>query len=521
MDETTIELKLSVPAQKSRRMELIDAARQTVAIAGLLPPVSYPVLEELATQTIAAAGGNADELAFALLMCSNELWRPFFEATPYNRRLLLLPQCLKSSSSCQATLDELGLLCAGCDQCSIHSTLDKAEMMGYSTLVAEGSSTAISLVEEGSVDAILGVSCMEVLQKSFRQVVSSAIPSLAIPLLYNGCADTRVDQQWLMTEIKSMTPNERIEPLSVSVMKSYAGSLFTVDFLNTQFDISHHPNNITGKLAIKSILKGGKRMRPLLTLISYSAYSVDFNQTLADQLMMTVECFHKASLIHDDIEDGDDYRYNQKTVHHEYGIPIATNLGDYLIGQGYRILSRLPLPDSRKLQLFGLFSEMHVDSTVGQGKELAIVGSQDVHSMDEILTIFRQKTGSAIRVSMLAGAISAEAPEPDIAVLSEFSNLFGIAYQIRDDLTEFRCLATDQQSSSFPFLKSILVEKHRVKADTQQKWRELIKEHQIDLEADKKLDETLNQIPSTLKKLSSQKLRLALLNIVNRYFELE
>ncbi|MDD4646021.1 MAG: polyprenyl synthetase family protein, partial [Bacteroidales bacterium] len=186
-----------------------------------------------------------------------------------------------------------------------------------------------------------------------------------------------------------------------------------------------------------------------------------------------------------------------------------------------RILSRLPLSGSLKLQLLGLFSEMHVDSTVGQGKELAIVGSRDVHSMDEILTIFRQKTGSAIRVSMLAGAISADAPEPDITVLSEFANLFGIAYQIRDDLTEFRCLATDQQSSSFPFLKSILVEKHRVKADTQQEWRELIKEHQIDLEADKKLDETLNQIPVTLKKLSSQKLRLALLNIVNRYFELE
>ncbi|MDD4644879.1 MAG: DUF116 domain-containing protein, partial [Bacteroidales bacterium] len=169
MDETTIELNLSVPVKKSRRKELIDAARQTVAVAGLLPPVAFPVLEELAIQTITLAGGNADELAFALLMCSNELWRPFFEATPYSRRLLLLPQCLKSSSSCQATLDELGLICAGCDQCSIHSTLDKAEILGYSTLVAEGSSTAISLVEEGSVDAILGVSCLEVLQKSFRQ----------------------------------------------------------------------------------------------------------------------------------------------------------------------------------------------------------------------------------------------------------------------------------------------------------------------------------------------------------------
>lgn len=520
MVETALELKLTVPAQKDRRIRLIDEARRTVTHANVLPPVSFQVLESLASNVLEVTNGDSDERAFAILMCSNELWRPYFEATPYNRRLLLLPQCLRHKNTCEAIIDELGLICTGCDHCPIHHSLAEAEAMGYSTLVAEGSSTAISLVEEGAVDAILGVSCLEVLQKSFKQVVSSAIPSLAIPLLKNGCADTEVDQQWLAEEIKSLTLNPGIEPLSVSVMKNDAERLFSAQFLEKQFDISDH-QDVTGKMAVKSMLQGGKRMRPLLALTTYTAYTRHFNQYLVDQIMLTVECFHKASLIHDDIEDGDDYRYNQKTVHHESGIPLAVNLGDYLIGQGYRKLSRLPLSPDLKLQLFDLFSSMHIESTVGQGEELAFTESEVIHSMKQNLTIFRQKTGSAIRVSLLAGAIAAEAPEADRKVLSEFADLFGIAYQIRDDLTEFRCTATDQQRASFPFLKSLLAENHRVSAGTQQEWKEQIKKHQIDRTADKLLQETQAQMTLILEKIASHKLRLALLNIVNRVFDIK
>lgn len=519
MVETDLELILTVPAQKERRITLIGEARRTVARAKVLPPVSFRVLENLASEVLEAVNGDPDERAFCILMCSNELWRPYFEATPYNRRLLLLPQCLRRRESCEAFIDELGLICAGCDHCPIHHSLADAEAIGYSTLVAEGSSTAISLVEEGAVDAILGVSCMEVLQKSFRQVVSSAIPSLAIPLLKNGCADTEVDQHWLAGEIKSLALNPGIEPLSVSVMKSYAETLFSARLLENLFDVEANPS-VTAKMAVKAMLQGGKRMRPLLALTTYTAYANHFNQNLADQIMLTVECFHKASLVHDDIEDGDEYRYNQRTVHHEYGIPLAVNLGDYLIGQGYGILNRLPLSSDQKIQMLGLFTSMHIGSTIGQGEELAFAESRNIHGKKELLTIFRQKTGSAIRVSLLAGAIAAEAPEPDRAVLGDFSDLFGIAYQIRDDLTEFRCTATDQQRASFPFLKSLLAEHHRVSAGTQEEWKEQIKQHQADLEAETILDETLSQLTLTLEKLASHKLRLALLNIVNRVFDL-
>jgi len=519
MVESVTNLNLVVPEQPSHRKILMDTAHQVVARSGLLPPVSLDTLENLAQTVLKQIHGSADDLAFAIILCSNELWRPYFEATAFNRRLLLLPQCLRSSSSCTATIDDLGLICEGCNLCPIHSLLSKAESLGYETLVAEGSSTAIALVEEGSVDAILGVSCLEVLQKSFRQVFSSAIPSIAIPLLKNGCSDTKIDQQWLSQEIQKIHLNPGIEPLSVSTLKTQAETLFTRDFLCEQMQPTDQPGS-TGQLAVQSMLQGGKRMRPLLTLITYTAYAQQFSQKIADQLMLITECFHKASLIHDDIEDGDDFRYNKKTVHHEYGIPIATNLGDYLIGIGYRKLSLLPISDNRKLQLFDLFTTMHIESTIGQGDELSVVGNQAVHGMSQILKIFSQKTSSAIKVSLLAGAIAAEAPMTDQQILSEFAELFGIAYQIRDDLSEFRRTAEDQQNASFPFLKSMLVEKHPILAENQFEWRKEILRLRIDQEADEKLKATLAFMGPKLEQLGSQKSRLALLNIVNRYFDL-
>lgn len=519
MVESDIEFTLIVPEQQLRRVTLIEAARKTVKSAHVIPPTTLDVLEQLAADVIATTNGNSNEMAFAMLICNNELWRPNFEATPYNRRLLLMPQCLRNSISCRAIFDELGLICSGCNQCSINTILEEAETLGYSTLVAEGTTTAISLVEEGSVDAILGVSCMETLQKSFKHVVTSAIPSLAIPLLNNGCADTKVDQQWLLSEIKSQNENPDFEPLSVSLLKNQVENLFSAEFLSAEFG-KETGNTFTQKLAVNSILQGGKRMRPLLTLMVYSAYSKTFDQEIANQLMLMVECFHKASLIHDDIEDQDNYRYQKKTTHNENGIPLAINLGDYLIGQGYLKLNRLQIEPDIKLQLFDLFSTMHVESTIGQGEELAMLENKTIANINSTLTIFRQKTGSAIQVSLLAGAIAANAPETEQQLLKEFSDLFGIAYQIRDDLTEFRGTATDQQEASYPYLKSILFEKCKVTTTSQQQLKELITELEIDKTAQTELDATLSNLKVCLNKLESQKLRLALLNSVNRIFEL-
>ena len=56
------------------------------------------------------------------------------------------------------------------------------------------------------------------------------------------------------------------------------------------------------------------------------------------KVAVAIECFHKASLIHDDIEDNDAARYGEKTLHEEFGAAVALNVGDLLIGEGYRLI---------------------------------------------------------------------------------------------------------------------------------------------------------------------------------------
>src|SRR6185503_2935803 len=61
---------------------------------------------------------------------------------------------------------------------------------------------------------------------------------------------------------------------------------------------------------------------------------------LVKRAALAIECFHKASLVHDDIEDDDTFRYGRETLHRQYGVGTAINIGDYLIGLGYRLVGR-------------------------------------------------------------------------------------------------------------------------------------------------------------------------------------
>src|SRR5207248_9322366 len=93
--------------------------------------------------------------------------------------------------------------------------------------------------------------------------------------------------------------------------------------------------------------------RPFITLAVYDALTggkatasggaAHIEQHFSDAVRraaMSIETFHKASLVHDDIEDDDAFRYGEETVHKQYGTPTAINVGDYLIGMGYRLVSR-------------------------------------------------------------------------------------------------------------------------------------------------------------------------------------
>ena len=86
------------------------------------------------------------------------------------------------------------VFCKQCGLCSIQDLQNEAERLGYyAVLVAEGSAIVMSLIQTGKIEAIVGVSCLSVLERAFPYMEAAAAPGVAIPLLQDDCIDTTVD----------------------------------------------------------------------------------------------------------------------------------------------------------------------------------------------------------------------------------------------------------------------------------------------------------------------------------------
>jgi geranylgeranyl pyrophosphate synthase len=193
---------------------------------------------------------------------------------------------------------------------------------------------------------------------------------------------------------------------------------------------------------------GGKRSRPFITLAAYDAMlggagTRGGELAIPDPVKraaLAIEAFHKASLIHDDIEDGDAFRYGQETLHRRHGVGPAINIGDYLVGWGYRLLAR----DRQAVgavvaaDLLARFSDAHVKLAEGQGAELLWRQSADKALKPiDALRIYALKTAPAFEAALGAGIrLAGDHPELDKTV-TEFGKNLGIAFQILNDLKDF------------------------------------------------------------------------------------
>jgi geranylgeranyl pyrophosphate synthase len=152
---------------------------------------------------------------------------------------------------------------------------------------------------------------------------------------------------------------------------------------------------------------------------------------------VAVECFHKASLIHDDIEDGDNARYGEPTLHMEHGTAVALNVGDLLVGEGYRLLAECEsVHASVRGEMIKIASAGHRTLCLGQGAELTWAHAPQPLSPLQVVEIFRRKTAPAFEVALRIGAALADADDDVHRTLTKYSEALGIAYQIKDDLED-------------------------------------------------------------------------------------
>lgn len=455
----------TIPDSRDARERIKLRARAYVEANRPTPPLSFEELRQHSDRFITLHGYDPKYRDFVAVVLNSEVWRDQLAAVPFDRRLLLLPKCLRVEDKCPAPFDDFGLLCKQCGLCSIQELQSEAERLGYAVLCAEGSAIVMSIIQTGKIDAIVGVSCLSVLEKAFPYMESAAIPGIAIPLLQDDCKDTTIDIDWVW-DVIHLTSDDRTYRLDLDALRREVEIWFEPAKLDA---IMGKPASATEQLAREWLLRSGKRWRPFLTACAYQALADDAGAELPDglkKLAVAVECFHKASLVHDDIEDGDEIRYGQKTLHAEQGAPVALNVGDLLLGEGYRLIAECDAPADRIVEMLRAAAEGHRTLCLGQGAELCWARQPAPLSSLEVLDIFRRKTAPAFEVALRLGAAYAGATDDVAGVLTDYSEALGIAYQIRDDLEDLDAgHAPDDLKAMRPSLPLAVTHERASKAD--------------------------------------------------------
>ena len=427
--------KKNIPQTKPARDALLAAVRAYVEREKPVPPLPVEELRGHTQAIMEQHGIDALYTDYTGVLLNNELWRESLATIPYDRRLLLMPKCLRVESKCPAPFDEFGLLCKQCGLCTIQDFQNEAERLGYAVLVAEGSAIVMSLIQTGKIEAIVGISCLPVLERTFPYVEAAAIPAVAVPLLQDDCIDTTVDIDWVWDYIH-LTSEDKTRRLNLSALHEEVKTWFTPESLDA---IMGAPDGHAETIAREWLAQAGKRWRPYLTVAVSQALRDNAEAPFTDsvkKLAVAVECFHKASLIHDDIEDGDAERYDEPALHTRCGIPAALNAGDLLIGEGYRLIAECGLAAPTLARMISIAALGQRELCRGQGEELAWQTTPTPLSPAQVLEIFRKKTSPAFSVALLLGAAHSGRLDEVEDDLTEFSEALGIAYQIRDDLDD-------------------------------------------------------------------------------------
>ena len=447
----------SVPETLSLRDRIKTQAERYTSELDKSQPFTSGELEAHGRQLLEKMDLPEKYLGFTMVLIGNFFWKRQFLATPFERRLLLLPHCLKHAEGCPAEYDEFGLDCERCGACSIADYKARAEELGYRVLVAEGSPIVLKIIVAGYVDAILGVACLNVLEKAIDKVLIAGVPSYAIPLHSGDCRNTSLDESWVWEVLdRYETPVGRSTSSYLPLMRA-ANRLFDDEFdrllpraWTKQQGADGTPLGATEHIAYDWLSNGGKRFRPFITLAAWNAVRdtdeiVEADETVqipdaVGRVAMAIEAFHKASLVHDDIQDDDAYRYGRETLHRTHGLGPAINIGDYLIGLGYRLVNsaRADLGSDVAADIIDRMASAHIKLCDGQGAEMAWQSSPDwrIKPIDA-LQIYALKTAPAFEAALYSGLRMAGPLDDLEQVIPLFSRHLGVGFQILNDLKDW------------------------------------------------------------------------------------
>jgi len=433
-----------IPADRELRGLIRRECWSTVVRLDRTASLSKETLETLARLVLDKLALHEGYVGWTMVVLSSEFWRDQVAAVPHSRRLLLLPP----EEPSLAVFAELRT---------------QAAQLGLTVATTESSSAIMQLLFSGSIDAIVGVASLDVLEKAIDKILLVGIPALAVPLLTSDGQAADFDADWVQdmlyvgpaqespashpyrallqtarslfepAELARLLPRQRFGPSLAEVNGAGASAL--------------DPLAATETIAHDFLSLGGKYARPFITLAAYDAMTRESNNgsdSLPDavrRVALSIETFHKASLVHDDIQDADDFRYGRPSLHRAHGLPTAINVGDYMIGLGYSLVSResASLGPEVAGDIVDILSAAHLRLSEGQGAELLWRDARSKQlTPQDALEIYALKTSPAFEAALLSGLRCAGSLENLEEPLKRFCEHLGIAFQILNDLKDWQ-----------------------------------------------------------------------------------
>ncbi len=434
-------------------------------------------LRTKAQEIVVRANVDVSFVGWTMVTILSEVWRYRIASTAAGQRLLLLPDCPLAQDSSK---DENCPAVCG-PSCGMSTIWSAAHDSGWVVDSTRKAATAIGSLLSGQYQGILGVARLKDLEKAFGMLPAFSFPVAAVPYQLadesgntvstcdQALLDAGIDVEWvlsllgvaggspgpvgdylpLLREASELFSEESIAELSdrYHLGDGFGSALRDRDAKGGKAKSSL---SVTAHLAGEFLGRGGKFLRPFVTLAAYDALRSDFGDKRQDAeslvvsretaraAAVSIEIFHKASLVHDDIEDGDTARYGRPTVHIEHGTPAAINIGDYLVGAGYRLIAGLEGPASLRSDLLAILSDAHVRLARGQGAELWWRDVDDEVTSAESLEIYGLKTSPAFEAAVAMGIRLAGLQPHETLSVTRYSLHVGTGFQVLNDLKDWQ-----------------------------------------------------------------------------------
>ncbi|MCA9111831.1 MAG: polyprenyl synthetase family protein [Planctomycetaceae bacterium] len=450
-----------IPHQRSVRQRIREAAACTAA--GFDPTRLFTTLElqETARKLLTELKQSEKYLGYTMVLLGSAFWRQRFVATPFNRRLLLLPEDVQHTQSCPPEFGWCDSPQGECAACAFADYRETAEQLGYKVLMTSSATTVLTTVLEGQIEGIIGIANLDELEKALEKVLVVRVPSYAVPL------EQHAEGMWLdddsvrdVLEVHEPEGGGDDGGAFVSLVQA-ANQLFADDLERLlprgryrSGQSVRSPLEFTEAVAYDWLAHGGKRFRPFITLAAYDALTSDRTNQGANtesttnrfpdavcRVAIAIEVFHKASLVHDDIQDDDQFRYGRKTLHRSHGVGPAINIGDYLIGLGYRLVNacRDDLGADVAVDIVQSMSDAHIKLCDGQGAEMAWQSAPDWSMpLADALEIYALKTSPAFEAALFAGLRMAGPVDAYATMIPEFARHLGVGFQVLNDLKDWQ-----------------------------------------------------------------------------------